>query len=156
MKNLTIRVAEKFKGYEGSYPDRMGIIYLFTQAFLFSLNHLFNKLSGLKSQQLTYYRAICMFVLNDQVCRIFRIPIYQSDSYTFQRLVMRGVVGCLSLASMVYTVKHCSLSECIPIIYCSPIWTGIAGALIFKESFGWLEIMTSLFGISGMCFIFKP
>jgi drug/metabolite transporter (DMT)-like permease len=97
-----------------------------------------------------------MLLINGYVCRIFRIPVYVADPAIFRRMLMRGIVGSLSLSSLVYTVKHCSLSECIPIIYCSPIWTGIAGAFIFKESFGWPEIMTSVFGISGMCFIFKP
>jgi drug/metabolite transporter (DMT)-like permease len=57
---------------------------------------------------------------------------------------------------MFYTVKIGKISECIPIIYCSPIWTGILGAIIYKEKFGIIEIMTSIFGVLGMIFIFKP
>lgn len=55
-----------------------------------------------------------------------------------------------------YSTKMGNLSEILTIINCNPIWTGILGAIIYKESFGLVEIFSSVFGILGILFIFKP
>lgn len=49
-----------------------------------------------------------------------------------------------------------SLSEAITIIYTMPIFSIIFGAIFYKESFGFNEILGSVCGLTGVIFMFKP
>jgi hypothetical protein len=49
-ENTIKSICYKIYDLEKRFPDKIGIIYLFSQAFCFSINHFINKLSDLNSQ----------------------------------------------------------------------------------------------------------
>ncbi|KAI0316295.1 EamA-like transporter family-domain-containing protein [Amylostereum chailletii] len=71
-------------------------------------------------------------------------------------LVFRGFIGFFGLFGVYYSLQYLSLSDATVLTFLSPIFTGIAGALILGEQFSKRQMLAGLCSFVGVVLIARP
>ncbi|XP_059661920.1 uncharacterized protein LOC132308001 [Cornus florida] len=71
-------------------------------------------------------------------------------------LVLRALMGCLSLLSFVYCIQRLPLSQAIILSFTTPIMASIVARVILHEKLKIAEIGGLAFSFFGVLFIFRP
>jgi drug/metabolite transporter (DMT)-like permease len=80
--------------------------------------------------EIIVFRSIFSLVFSFVVLKQLKIPVLGNDKVG---LIIRGVVGSISLILFFYTLQRIPLASAVTIQYLSPIFTTILGVFILKE-----------------------
>ena len=71
-------------------------------------------------------------------------------------LILRGIWGFGGLTTSWYAVQLLSLSDATVLSFIAPIFTGILGRLVLKESYEGLDVISGLVSLSGVVLVARP
>lgn len=80
--------------------------------------------------EIIVFRSIFSLVFSFVVLKQLKVPVFGNDKLG---LIIRGVVGSISLILFFYTLQRIPLASAVTIQYLSPIFTTILGVFILKE-----------------------
>lgn len=80
--------------------------------------------------EIIVFRSLFSLIFSFLVLRKLNIPVLGNDKLG---LIIRGVVGSISLILFFYTLQRIPLASAVTIQYLSPIFTTILGVFILKE-----------------------
>ncbi len=80
--------------------------------------------------EIIVFRSIFSLVFSFVILKQLKVPVFGNDKVG---LVIRGVVGSISLILFFYTLQRIPLASAVTIQYLSPIFTTILGVFILKE-----------------------
>ena len=130
---IFLKFCEDFsRGFENLCGSRSGMAYMTLQAFFYSIQNVFFKLTNLSPFQICFARGIGMFLMNMGVIQVYELQSYPKDSNTSLILILRGVFGFLQIATFVCALKLISLIEVVSIFNLCPIFVAVTGAIFLK------------------------
>lgn len=126
-----------------------GIRHMAASAFFFSLMSMLVKLAGdrLPSHQIVLVRAVVCLVLSWITLRGAGISPWGGDRV---RLVLRGVLGTVSLVCFYYSLVHVPFAEAAVLQHVSPVLTATMAIWFLRERPSprlWAAIACSLVGV---------
>ncbi|KAF8840115.1 hypothetical protein BDN67DRAFT_969048 [Paxillus ammoniavirescens] len=71
-------------------------------------------------------------------------------------LVCRGVLGFFGLFGIYYALQYMSLADTVVVTFLGPLFTGVAGHFILKESYSKREALAGLCSLAGVVLIARP
>lgn len=80
--------------------------------------------------EIIVFRSIFSLVFSFVILKKLKVPVFGNDRVG---LIIRGVVGSISLILFFYTLQRIPLASAVTIQYLSPIFTTILGVFILKE-----------------------
>lgn len=125
-----------------------GIIYILVATLSFAVMNVMAKdISNLPALQVVFFRALGSFIF------IFPYMLYKKISIVgFQPkfLILRGVVGVISLATFFLAIQRIPLGSAISIRYLGPIFGAMLAAYFLKEKINkgqWLSFVIAFAGV---------
>jgi drug/metabolite transporter (DMT)-like permease len=119
--------------------------------FCFSAMQVFIKLMPqFDSFQHIFFRSIIGWILCVAYLRIHKIPLIGKN---IKFLIIRGLVGSISMFSFFYILTRIPFASSVALKYLSPIFTSIFAVIFLKEKIKfiqWLCFLISFFGILAM------
>ncbi len=79
--------------------------------------------------EIIVFRSIFSLIFSFAVLKQLKVPVFGNDKVG---LIIRGVVGSISLILFFYTLQRIPLASAVTIQYLSPIFTTILGVFILK------------------------
>ena len=125
-----------------------GISYILIATFSFAImNVLAKELSSFHPLQVVFFRAFGTFVLIFPYMLYKGIPILGTHR---KLLLIRGVVGVISLAAFFITIQRIPLGSAISIRYLGPIFGAIMAFMFLKEKINWMQWLSFLIAFTGV------
>lgn len=125
-----------------------GIAYILIATFAFSImNVMAKELSDFHSMQVVFFRAFGTFAF------VFPYMLYNKVSIIGKHpkvLLLRGVVGVISLATFFWALQRIPLGSAISIRYLGPIFGAILAFYFLKEKVNWLQWLSFGIAFSGV------
>ncbi len=124
---------------------------MFLSIVSFSLMHLCVKsIPNIPVHQIITFRSvfsllICIYTLQNN-----NIPFWGNNK---PLLILRGLVGALSLFCFFYSIQHLPLATAVTISNLIPLFVLILAALFLKEKITWLQWLFFLISFMGVLFI---
>lgn len=127
---------------------RKGLTYILLATFAFALmNILAKSLSDFHPMQVVFFRAIGTFVFVLPYMIINKISLVGNRKGL---LLLRAIMGFLSLSTFFWAVQRIPLGSAISIRYVGPIFSSLLGYSILKEKVNALQWASLLFAFSGV------
>jgi drug/metabolite transporter (DMT)-like permease len=133
-----------------------GLRFMAGAAFFFSLMSLFVRLAGeggMPTMQVVLARSVVVLVI---AWSLLRRQGTSPWGHSRGLLLLRGVVGFISLACFYFALIHLPLAEATVIQYTNPVWTALLAALLLAERIGWKEMAVSLASLAGVVIMARP
>lgn len=132
-----------------------GLRYMVGSAFMFSLMGLFVKVAGqrLPSQEIVLIRSVVTLFYSYLLLRWHRVS-WRGQRIGF--LLLRGVVGFLSLSCLYFALTRLPLADTLVLQHTSPIFTTLLAALWLKEPIGHRELAGILLSLAGVVLVARP
>jgi len=132
-----------------------GLRYMAAGAFFFALMSLLVKVAGqrLPTMEVVLARSVIILLLTWGWLRIRRIPLVGGEQ---KLLLLRGVLGFISLSLFYYGVIHLPLADATVIQYTNPVWTSLLAAAFLAEGLGRREVALSLASLAGVVLMAQP
>lgn len=100
--------------------------------------------------EIIVFRSFFSLIFSFIILRKLKIPVLGNDKVG---LVIRGVVGSISLILFFYTLQRIPLASAVTIQYLSPIFTTILGVFILKEQVRPLQYLFFAMAFAGAVII---
>ncbi len=133
-----------------------GLRYMAAAACFFSLMSLLVRMAGAEgmgTMQVVLARSIVVLAIAGLLLRRRGIPPLGNRRGL---LLLRGVVGFISLTCFYYALIELPLAEATVIQYTNPVWTALLAALLLREGIGKREMALSLVSLAGVVVIARP
>ena len=131
-------------------PSRhKGVILMLSAAFFFGAGNLFVKIAseGISSWETVFYRGTGGLIFAWIVARI-RYGGFQIKDR--KRLLLRGVIGALSVSCYFFGIKHGNMTTATMLTYTFPVFGSIFSLIIYREKpprFFWPLLAVAIAGI---------
>ncbi|CAI9090242.1 OLC1v1024973C2 [Oldenlandia corymbosa var. corymbosa] len=106
--------------------------------------------------EMAFTRCTIILVLSFVWLKRSRQPIFSTTSSVRKLLVLRAVMGYLSLLSFVYSIQRVPPSQSIILSFTTPIMAAIAARFILHEKLKIAEIGGLACSFFGVLFVFRP
>ncbi len=133
----------------------LGAKYMMLSAFGFSVMSVLVKLAGqrLPSEEIVLFRAIISLFLSYGLLARAGISVWGTHR---RMLLLRGVLGCISLHCVFFSFTHLPIAEATVIQYLYPIFTAIFAAVILGEAVGPRLLVAIVLGAFGVIAVARP
>jgi len=125
-------------------------------AFFFSLMSLLVRLAGaegIPTMQVVFARSVVVLAITGLLLlRQGVSPLGHSRPL----LLLRGIVGFISLTCFYFALIHLPLAEATVIQYTNPVWTALLAAVFLREAIGRRELALSMASLVGVVIIARP
>jgi len=125
-------------------------------AFFFSLMSLLVRLAGaegIPTMQVVFARSVVVLAITGLLLlRQGVSPLGHSRPL----LLLRGIVGFISLSCFYFALIHLPLAEATVIQYTNPVWTALLAAVFLREAIGRRELALSMASLVGVVIIARP
>ena len=125
-------------------------------AFFFSLMSLLVRLAGaegIPTMQVVFARSVVVLAITGLLLlRQGVSPLGHSRPL----LLLRGIVGFISLTCFYFALIHLPLAEATVIQYTNPVWTALLAAVFLREAIGRRELALSIASLVGVVIIARP
>lgn len=124
-------------------------------AFAFSVMAALVKLAGrtLPTMEVVVARSLVTGGLSWWAVRRAGLPMRGREP---RLLLLRGVLGFLSLTCFYYAVVHLPLADATVIQYTNPVFTALIAALLLGEALRGREVMLTLGSLAGVVLVTRP
>lgn len=151
------RTTEYINKLELSGGTKIGYFYILFSHFLSPLGSMFiQKLNGIPSYQLVYFRGIILFVVNWMACSSQKIELYSKVPTTNRKLFLRGLNSLFGFVVWVYGLQNLPLSEAITLFQTGPVFTGLFAIYFLNEKFDLTQGITVVMSLLGSLLVLKP
>ena len=138
----------------------LGFTLLAVSAFFFSLMSLFVSLTDgrVNSFLLIWWRCATQFSVAVLILVAQRKTMEEIMGERGKRkwIVARAVVGICSLSCFYYSLTTLPLSEATTLFFTAPVYCGILGRVMLKESFDRYDALASALSFLGVIFVARP
>lgn len=100
--------------------------------------------------EIVWFRSVFSLVFTYVVLRKQKVPVLGNNR---GKLVIRGVVGSISLILFFYTLQRIPLASAVTLQYLSPIFTTILGIFILREPVKWVQFLYFAMAFAGVLVI---
>jgi drug/metabolite transporter (DMT)-like permease len=133
----------------------LGLKYMAASAFYFSVVSLLVKVAGqrLPAQEIVLARSAIVLLICTTLMR------QRGLSFRGNRkglLILRGILGFISLCAFYYAVIHLPLAEATVIQYTNPVFTALLAALTIGESLRLRQVGLTLLSLLGVLLVARP
>jgi drug/metabolite transporter (DMT)-like permease len=124
-------------------------------ALFFSLMGALVKSAGARipTMEIVLARSLVVLALSGWALRSRRRTFRGSEP---RLLLVRGVVGFISLSCTYYAVVHLPLAEATVIQYTNPVFTALLAAPVLGEALHAYEVLLAAVGLSGVLIVARP
>ena len=133
-----------------------GLRHMVAAAFFFSLMSLLVRLAGaegIPTMQVVFARSVVVLAITGLLLlRQGVSPLGHSRPL----LLLRGIVGFISLTCFYFALIHLPLAEATVIQYTNPVWTALLAAVFLREAIGRRELALSMASLVGVVIIARP
>jgi drug/metabolite transporter (DMT)-like permease len=132
-----------------------GVANMLGAALGFSLMGLGVKLASdtFPAMQLVFARSLVMTVVTVAALRHAGAPLLGVDRRT---LALRGGVGAVALSFFYVGLGRLPLGDAVTIQYTTPVWTGLAAALLLGERLRPIVLLGTVLSLAGVVLVAKP
>ncbi len=157
MKSLIQTTINSFQKLEDKLGKRSAFFYIVISTLFFSLMSLCVKfVQAVPVYQCIYLRALLNVIFCFLISNYQKYDIISKDQHTNKLLLWRGAMGGIGLSLYFHPLYLLPLSIVAVLQRISPLWVGIFGALLYKEPYKLIHIITTIISFSGILLIFKP
>ena len=144
--------------FEENHSKTAPIYYMLLSSFLYATSTLLSKqIPRVPMEQLVFIEAIVMLSLNQTIVSQFKMEIYKSSTLLTTKLILRGVLGCISTMLFYSSLKYLTVSEGIVLYRTSLVWTTIIAIVYLKnEKFEYGLVVNIVICLLGITLIAQP
>ncbi len=151
---ITIDSFQKFELKLGKFSP---LIYMVFSSLCFALMGLSVKFARtIPPFQIIYTRGFLSIIFSFFIINLRKYELFSKDNKTNKLLIMRGIMGGLGLSLYFHSLFILPLSIISVLQRITPLWVGIFGALLYKEPYKLIHIITTIISFVGILLIFKP
>uniref|UniRef100_A0A8C3VNH8 Solute carrier family 35 member G1 n=1 Tax=Catagonus wagneri TaxID=51154 RepID=A0A8C3VNH8_9CETA len=134
----------------------LGMFYMLLSAFLFSVGALFvKKVQDIHAVEISAFRCVFQMLIIIP-CLIYRKTgfIGPKDQRIF--LILRGILGSVSMILIYYAYQSTSLADATVITFSCPVFTSIFACIFLKERYSPWDAVFTAFTLTGVTLIVRP
>lgn len=125
-----------------------GIVYILIATFSFAImNVVAKELSAFHPMQVVFFRSLGTFIFIFPYMLYRKIPIIGNDP---KFLILRGIIGVISLATFFIALHRIPLGSAISIRYLGPIFGAFLAAYFLKEKINWKQWLSFAIAFLGV------
>jgi len=152
-----LSISERYSLFESKYKHTICYVYaLLAAVSLTTQNFLVKTLSHLSSSEVLFYRSIQLFGLTMLMMETKKMQYHFKDIKINRLLIIRGVLGLVSMSCNFYGVRILPLSEASVISQISPVFVGILATVFLKEKYERSQFFVALFCFVGVLLVAQP
>ncbi|XP_065571619.1 solute carrier family 35 member G1-like isoform X2 [Artemia franciscana] len=134
---------------------QMGIIMAIASSFSFSICSIVVKaMEDMHPIALATYRFLGLFLLSFPLLLYYKQNPFPCGKR--KMLVLRSVLGCMSLMSQFYALKQMPLGDATVITFSVPVFVAIFARIFLKEKFTYMNALTIVLTLTGCLLIARP
>jgi len=150
-------LSERYTLFESRYKHIICYVYaLLSAVFMATQNFLVKTLSHLSSSEILFYRSVQLFGLTMLMMETNKMQYHFKDIKINRLLIIRGLVGLISMSCNFYGVRILPLSESSVISQTSPVFVGILATVFLKEKYERSQFFVALFCFTGVLLVAQP
>jgi len=108
------------------------------------------------SIQIVNMRMIVGFIFNSFFCKINDISIYSKEAPYLKLLILRGLLGGISMTCVFTCLTLMKISDGVVMINTNPIWTNFLAICFLGEHFSKKSLLFCLVSFIGIVFVSRP
>jgi len=153
--NLLNRVVTRIESLPHESKVRAGLGLVLASSFLFSLSNMFVKqiTEFFSPFTVAFWRGWVGLMI---ILVFIRFDLRRVRGRNIKMLVLRGILGTLSLSAFFTSIHYTTLSNSVGLFNTYPLWTALVGMLFFRERWRNVYLLALLCSAGGVWLIVRP
>jgi drug/metabolite transporter (DMT)-like permease len=155
VKDAINTISRRIETFSPEKKIQTGLGLVLLSSFLFSLSNLLVKQVTMSFSPFTvaFWRGIVGLLM---IFPFVRFDLKRLTGHNRKFLLLRGILGTLSLSAFFSSIKFSSLSISVGLFSTYPIFTALVGMLFFRERWRKVYVPALVFSVGGVLCIIRP
>jgi drug/metabolite transporter (DMT)-like permease len=155
VKDIIHTISLRIETFTPEKKIQTGLGLVLVSSFLFSLSNLLVKQATMSFSPFTvaFWRSVVGLLI---ILPFVRFDLKRLAGHNRKFLLLRGILGTLSLSAFFSSIKFSSLSTSVGLFSTYPIFTAIMGMLFFREKWRNVYAPALVFSVGGVLCIIRP